>query len=315
MKVLITGGSGFIGRALTKQLVSNGYSVRILTRKLNNTFHDGVEIIKGDLVSENNFSHIVSGCHIVINCAGEVRDVSKMRSLHVGGTEKLLRAFKNSAAIESAAKHWIQLSSVGAYGAVMKPGMLRVVTEETPDNPQGEYEVTKTLADQLVINHADDLLSYSILRPTNVVGSAMPNQSFAGLVRSIKKRLFFYIASRDAIATYVHVDDVVTALIFCLEHPNAKNQIFNLSNDCKLSEIVERIAKEQKKSTNFLCLPEWHLRMLARILKKTGKWPLTESRIDALISQTRYPITKLETLGFKTNVSIPDFAADYSKLI
>ncbi len=313
MKVLITGGSGFIGRALVANLASNGHSIRLLTRKLKQYPVKEIEIIEADLTLEQDFSHVVAGCDAVINCAGEIRDVTKMRSLHVDGTGKLLQAFKESAAKEGVKKHWIQLSSVGAYGPVLKSGTPRVVTEETFANPQGEYEVTKTLADELVMSMADKFFTYTILRPSNVVGASMTNQSFAGLLKLIKKRLFFYIGSRESMATYIHVDDVVAALMLCLEHPQAINQIFNVSNDCKLADIVASVAEAQKASASFRCLPESGLRIIAKVMAKMRRWPLTESRIDALVSQTAYPTTKLEKLGFKAKVSIPDFAAEYSK--
>ena len=315
MKILVTGGNGFIGRALTERLLLEGYSVRILTRKLKKSSVEGVEIIEGDLVTGSDFSHIVSGCDAVINCAGEVIDISRMHSLHVDGTKNLLKAFKESTLTEGVAKHWIQLSSVGAYGPALKAGTPRIVTEETPHNPQGEYEVTKTLADELVIASADISCTYTILRPSNVVGPTMPNQSFAGLIKSIKRKLFFYIGTRTSIATYVHVQDVVSALVWCLNNPAATNQIFNLSNDCRLSQIVDSVLHEQRVSSNLLCLPEWFLRVSTRVLTKTGKWPLTDSRIDALISQTTYPTTKIEALGFKAKKSIPNFSAEYSKTI
>lgn len=315
MKVFVTGASGFIGRALIAELISEGHSVRVLTRK-HMRFGKGVEIVQGDLSSRNiSFSSLVIGCNAVFNCAGEIRDVNKMRSLHVDGTGKLLQAFKESAAKEDVKKHWVQLSSVGAYGPVLKPGTPRIVTEGTPANPQGEYEVTKTLADELVMNMADRFFTYTILRPSNVVGASMTNQSFAGLLRLIKKRLFFYIGSRESTATYIHVDDVVAALMLCLEHPQAINQTFNVSNDCPLTDIVTRVAMAQKVSPDFWCFPEGILRGIAKVMAKIRRWPLTERRIDALISQTSYPNTKIEKLGFKAKVAIPGFAAEYSKLL
>jgi nucleoside-diphosphate-sugar epimerase len=315
MKVLVTGGNGFIGSLLIEKLVFNGHSVRSLTREIKKKSSQDIEFVQADLILEHEFSHIVAGCDAVINCAGEIRDITKMHSLHVDATRKLLQAFKESAERGGVVKHWIQLSSVGAYGPVQKPGTSRVITEESPENPQGEYEVTKTLADHLIMSMADENLTYSILRPSNVVGTTMPNQSFPSLIKWIKKKLFFYIGSRDSISTYVHVDDVTSALLVCLENRNAINQIFNLSNDCKLINIVTRIAQAHSISANYFCFPEFALRMIAKTMAKTRRWPLTECRIDALVSKTTYPVKKIERLGFKPKVSIPDFAVEYSELL
>lgn len=316
MKILVTGGTGFIGALLVKQLVEQGHVVRVLTRRYNVAGIAGVEYVQCDLSHpESVFTNMVSGCEVAINCAGEIRDATKMHALHVTGTERLLKAFKNSAREEGKVKHWIQLSSVGAYGPPSKPGEARVVTEDSLLNPKGEYEVTKTLADQLIMRHPETSFTYSILRPSNVIGSAMPNRSFAGLISLIKKGMFFYIGSREAISTYVHVDDVVAALMLCLRHPDAVNQVFNLSNDCKLSEIAMQVALSENKNAYFVCVPEWLVRGVSKVMSTMVKWPLTDSRIDALMSQTSYPTSKIETLGFKPVVSIPSFAVEYSHTV
>lgn len=313
MNILVTGGTGFIGVVLVKQLVEQGYTVRILTRKSIKNTRPEIEFIQCDLSRHDlAFEHMVSDCQVVINCAGELRDEAKMHDLHVTGTGRLLQAFKKSASIEGQVKHWVQLSSVGAYGPVTSPGIPRVVTEDTPLNPSGSYEITKTLADQMIMRQADAALTYTILRPSNVIGPAMPNQSFAGLIRLIKSGMFFYIGSRETISTYVHVDDVVAALVLCIRCPKALNQVFNLSNDCKLSEIVTHIARDQHKRLHVLCVPERMVRAISMVMTKIVKWPLSQSRIDALISKTHYPSTKIEGLGFKLAKPIPEFAVDYS---
>lgn len=313
-KVLVTGASGFIGCALLKALVAEGYEVRALTRSETTFFSDNVEIVVGDLTHHDvDLEKVVAGCDAVVNCAGEVHDETRMYALHVDGTQRLLSAFKRHITDQG---HWIQLSSVGAYGPPVTPGQPRVVTEDSMLNPSGTYEVTKTIADQCVMESADRMLEYTILRPSNVVGMNMPNQSFASLLKTIKKNFFFYIGSRDTIATYVHVNDVVEALMLCIKHPAARNQIFNLSNDCKLAEIVDRVSSVEEKFCHFWCLPERPLRWIVRVLSNISRLPLTESRINSLTSRTTYSNDKIELLlNFKMKHNIPQFAAVFSQTL
>lgn len=312
-KVLVTGASGFIGCALLKALVAEGYEVRALTRSETTFFSDNVEIVVGDLTHHDvDLEKIVAGCDAVVNCAGEVHDETRMHALHVDGTKRLLKAFKLQLSSQG---HWVQLSSVGAYGPPDIAGQARVVTEDSMLNPRGTYEITKTIADQQVMESTDSLFEYTILRPSNVVGINMPNQSFASLLGAIKKGLFFYIASKEAIATYIHVDDVVEALMLCLKHPAARNQVFNLSNDCKLADIVNKVASINGLSSDFCCLPEKPLRFLVSVFSKFIKLPLTESRIDSLVSQTTYPSKKIGyLLGFDMKKDIPEFSRSYASL-
>jgi nucleoside-diphosphate-sugar epimerase len=312
MKALVTGANGFIGRSLTKRLVNDGFIVRVLSRSKAKHQLDNVDVIYGDLASgEDDLFNIAVGCDVIFHCAGEINDQHKMQALHVEGTKKLIDAINKSIDLDGKPKHLIQLSSVGAYGPSIKPNQARVVTEECECNPEGEYEITKTLSDQLIINSSH---TYTILRPSNVVGLFMKNQSFRGLLSFIKKRQFFFIGSKSSIATYIHVDDVVEALVLCALDKRAKNQIFNLSNDCKLIDIANSVALSYCLQGHFLCLPEKPLRWLVWLFSKFFRLPLTNARIDSLVSKTTYPSTKIkDVLGFSPVRSIPDFAVEYCR--
>jgi len=314
MKALVTGASGFVGQGLVIRLLSEGYDVRVLTRENKNIFPRKVKVFVGDLINDDlNLDSILKDCDIVFNCIGEINNKEKMWSAHVDASHKLFLAFTEQNSIPG--KHWIQLSSVGAYGPPFVANDFRVVTESTKSKPQGVYEYTKTEADKLIIRLAKKHgMSYTILRPSNIVGYSMPNHSFRALLEAIEKRKFFYIGSKDSIATYVHVNDVVEALILCAKSSKAKNQIFNLSNDCRLSEIVDWVSISCGNKPNFVCVPEKPLRFLVSIISKFIKIPLTESRIDSLVSRTSYSCNKIKgRLGFFPNYSIPEFAALYIK--
>jgi nucleoside-diphosphate-sugar epimerase len=278
---------------------------------------ENLETVTGDLTSEADFSDIVIGCDVIFNCAGEVNNQDKMFALHVEGTRKLIDAVNASFQVDGKSKHWVQLSSVGAYGSSLTPGMQKVVNELSEPKPLGVYEVTKTLADEMIIESSNNTsMTYTILRPSNIVGVSMPNNSFRELLRAISKRRFFFIGSRKSIATYIHVDDVVDALIICVANKKAYNQIFNLSNDCYLSEIVVSVCNAIGFKPNFLLLPETPLRFLVCIFSKFFTLPLTKSRIDALVSKTTYPCKKIkDVLGFTPKKSIPEFAVEYCRTL
>ena len=108
-------------------------------------------------------------------------------------------------------------------------------------------------------------------------------------------------------ATYVHVNDVVDALILCGTDSKARGQVFNLSNDCALSEIVSAVANASGFKPSNLCIPEIPLRMLVKLLSLVVLTPLTQERIDALVRRTYYPSTKIkEMLGFMPKHAIPN---------
>jgi nucleoside-diphosphate-sugar epimerase len=201
------------------------------------------------------------------------------------------------------------MSSIGVYDVKDN----RNISEATPLAPRDEYSYIKLLADNMIIKKlAEHNIHYTILRPSNVVGVDMANKSFQYLLTAIKKKKFFFIKTKDTISNYVHVGDVVDSLILCINNKKAKNQIFNLSYDCKLSEIVSRVQSEYNISGPYLCIPEKPLRILIWIINKFINFPLTDLRINALTSINNYSCKKIkDTLGFYPSHSIPDFAIKY----
>lgn len=317
MKVMVTGGAGFIGARLVNALCAAGHEVRVLSRKSPAMQGGGqvlLEFAQGDLLDHDcPLQQLISGCSVVFNCAGELRDESRMEPLHVDATFRLIEACKRQAKASGQPVHWVQLSSVGAYGPIRGGASAeRVVTETTPPAPVGTYEVTKTRADELVAAAVEEgVFSYSILRPSNVFGSEMPNDSLRQWGRMIGKRLFFYVGAPGAVATYVHVADVVSTLLLCGFDERAKGQVFNLSNDCSQERLVSGLAKAQGVAPPNLRVPEWSMRMLARMFSVVPGFPVSDSRIDALVARTRYPSSKLESLlGFRPQHEVGETIGD-----
>jgi nucleoside-diphosphate-sugar epimerase len=268
-----------------------------------------IETVTGDLTSEAcPVECLLNNCEVIFHCAGEIRDLAAMKPLHLDGTKLLLRAALKEAAQKRRSIHWVQLSSVGAYGGTPRYSKEdRIVTEETPPEPIGVYEVTKTQSDEMLVEAAKTgLLSYSIVRPSNVIGPGMPNQSLRSLAAMIHRRLFFYIGRPGAVATYVHVDDVVEVLRLCATDARAKGEIFNISNDCLLEETVQGIALAVGVPPPQLRIPEWLVRSIVCVASKVIRIPLTQQRINAMVQRTRYPYHKVEReLGFAPRIYVP----------
>ena len=316
MKIFLTGATGFVGRQLLEKLIEKDFSVCVLTRSPKKLPIEKVQLIEADLRSkELDLTKALLNCDVILNCAGEIKDTYKMRSLHVEATLKMLHAVDKSFQLNGKTKHWVQLSSVGVYGKSNHLNIKKIITEESALNPIGEYEETKTIADNLIISFAKKrTMTYTILRPSNIVGYSMPNKAFRTLLEAIRKRRFFYIGSKDSIVTYIHVDDVVEALILCVKSSKAKNQIFNLSYDCRLSEIVSKVSISCGNKPNFFCIPKKPLRFLISVISRFVRVPLSMARIDALSSKVSYPNTLITNiLGFIPKHNIPKFAVLYMK--
>jgi nucleoside-diphosphate-sugar epimerase len=305
MKVLITGGRGFIGKRLVVGLSKGGCQIDVLSRSEVDSLalkECSASFLKVDLLDlAFNFDNLVGEYDVIFNCAGELLNESLMYPLHFEATARMIDSCKKKAHAQKRIIHWVQLSSVGAYGPSQpNPNTERVVTEETILAPIGEYEVTKTLADEMIVKAADEFFSYTILRPSNVYGADMPNNSIRQLAAMVKRGLFFYIGKHGACANYVHVEDVVDALILCGFDSRARGQIFNLSNDCDQSVVINALAEAKSVSPPTVRINEYFVRIIAFVFSWLPKFPLKKSRIDALVSRTHYDISKIKrVLEFK----------------
>lgn len=287
MIIAITGGSGFIGSLLINKHLLQGDQVRILSRKpplkaIN------VQYFPGDLSnSDVDLSSFVDNVDILYHCAGEVKNESLMQELHVNGTQRLADAAQGKIS------RWVQLSSVGAYGAC-RDG---TITEDSKEQPFGVYERTKTESDKIVKKSG---ISYAILRPSNVFGVEMTNQSLFQLISMINKGLFFYLGRKGALANYVAVEDVAEALFLCGNRDNALGEIYNLSQTIAIEKMVFSFSIGLGVKGKFLRLPEFPIRALVKIFAIFPKFPLTTTRIDALTCRCTYKSNKImEELGFK----------------
>jgi nucleoside-diphosphate-sugar epimerase len=254
--------------------------------------------MRGDLEApDENLARFADGLDILYHCAGELYRTHRMHAVNVDGTGALLLA------AEGRIGRWVQLSSIGVYG-MHRDG---TVAEETPIEPAGMYERSKADADTLVLEAARRGLvsSAAVLRPSIVFGPEMPNQSLAGLIRIIERGLFFFIGTPGASANYVHVSNVVNALMLCGTSSRASGRVYNLSDWCTIEDLAGAIADALGKPYPRLRLPELPVRVGVRTLGKLVSLPLTEARVDALVNRCRYSIGRIQReLGFNVGISI-----------
>lgn len=287
MIVGITGGTGFIGRKLVLRHLTNGDEVRVFSRRDPQLANLPAEVrwFSGDLTRAENMSSFLDQVDVLYHCAGEIRDESRMEAIHLDGTNLLIKMATGKI------KRWVQLSSVGAYGLNRQC----MIDENSTLNPSGMYEVTKAKSDALVIAASNSGAFESVvLRPSIVYGTGMSNQSLRSLIGMIKRGLFVFIGAKGASANYVHVDNVVEALYLCGTSPQAKGQIYNISDYRTLEEFVDIISSLLNQKAPTLRFPEKPMRAIVACLGWIPKLPLTSSRIDALSNKTYYPIHKIE---------------------
>ena len=295
--IALTGASGFIGNVLAQKLLQQGFKVRALTRQKTPQNSPGLEWFVGDLKSTQDWSGFLKGVDIVVHMAAELNNTELMQAINVDGPLRML-----DAALNCGVKRWVQLSSVGAYGPVNQGW----VSEATPPNPQGVYEQSKTqFDDALVKKLKDSSTEFCIVRPSNVYGPGMRNQSLNQMQRIVKNGWFAFIGPTGGSANYVHVDDVVKAVIKAAMCPAAANQTYVVSDWTTLENMVLAMAQAVNVNQPIFRLPLWLAKMAAYGLYWLPKWPLSPGRVNALSNRSRYNTQKIEKeLGWYVSMPV-----------
>lgn len=315
--ICVTGGNGFIGKKLIEEFSKIGCRVRTITRKKNTIFPRNVDVFVGDLTDVNlSLKKFIQDCDILYHCAGEINFEKQMSLLHINGTQKLIQAVENEIKSTQKKIHWIQLSSCGAYGPPKNNDVeiKRIITESSETNPANEYERTKTKSDEMLIESSNNNFEYTILRPSNVIGPSMTNQSVHKLIKLVNSGYFFFIGKKDATCTYVHVDDVVKAMIIISCNPNSKNEIFNISYDCNWEALLKKISYLLNVKMLPIRIPFQLIRLPIKLIKLIFGMFINIPRLDPFVYRTEYSTKKIESiLNFKFSKPMPDSIEDLVK--
>jgi choline dehydrogenase-like flavoprotein/nucleoside-diphosphate-sugar epimerase len=228
-RILVTGGTGNIGRPLVAELLRRGYEVRVVTSRAN-TELPGVELHVMDWLQSLDFTHAVKGCDAVLHLGAELHDTAKMQRVNVDATQALARA----AAI-AGVRFLGYASTVSVYGS---PQSL-TVTEDTPvvDAPGVQYltadylstYASTKLAGERRLGDAASHMTCTVFRPSVVVDV----DAIEGLRSWSRADRVRYGARRT---NHVYVGDVLQAMIWLMERGLTGNrtsgiEVFNLADD------------------------------------------------------------------------------------
>ncbi len=299
----VTGATGFIGRKLVRGLVDTGYTVRVLSRKASVLNHHEVTHFRGDLCGPGNIpSDFLNQASVLFHCAGEMQNTDKIYPVNVDGTRRLIDLARGRV------RRWIQLSSIGVYG---QPSRGRV-DESSMVNPLNLYERSKADADKLLSEAAaNNAFELTILRPSNVFGVGMRSSYLDNLHRFVKNGYFFFIGPPGATATFVHVTDVMRALLLCADKPMAVGQTYNLSGNVPFEYLIDCIARVEGVVPHRYRLPYNLMRSIALTLGRIKGFPLTPTRFHSMTTRVYYDSSKITSeLGYMPKVDIEGAIAE-----
>ena len=230
-KVLVTGGTGFVGRAVVGRLRALGFEVRLLSRSgragMALAARAGCEVIPGDIGDRAALERACQGVDAVVHLVGIIAEKGRQtfERVHVSGTEHVVRAAEHAGV-----KRYIHMSALGCRA-------------EAPSR----YHRTKWEAEEIVRRSS---LAWTIFRPSVIFG---PGDGFVSRLAAFLRPPFSWlqlhsfplIGGGESLLQPVAVEDVAQAFAAAIAHAGAVGQTYDLAGPERLSlrAILEELAR------------------------------------------------------------------------
>jgi len=276
----VTGATGFLGAALLQQLASQqaavsgaaAYRLSGISRHAPAKEIAGVGYVPlGDLTGRVDWPAALSGVEVVVHTAARVHmmadavanPLAEFRRVNV---EVSLRLAREAAAV--GVRRFVFISSVKVNGEASLAG--QPFTEQDAVGPQDDYGISKMEAEQGLRQIAADTdMEVVIIRPPLVYGSGV-RANFAALMRAVQRGWPLPLGAVQNKRSLVALDNLVDFIITCINHPQAANQTFLVSDgqDLSTTDLVRGMAHAAGVPARLLPVPVWALQAGATLLGK-----------------------------------------------
>ena len=286
MRVVITGGAGFIGRAVVRDLADRGDSIVALVREPRGAAHlatPNVELIADDLSDVGRLTGLMRGADAAIHGAGSYRigigtsERQPMWDANVGTTERVM-----DAAIAAGVPRILYISTNNVLGNTHG-----TLPDETYRRPTTEgflswYDRTKFRAHEQVERRIGAGAPIVIAQPGQTYGPADHSAASSQLALAHAGRLR-YLAFAEAGLAWVHVDDLARGIIGVLDRGRA-GEAYSLAGDCvRLGDAVALAARIGGHEPPRLRVPTFLLRAVAPLADRIGGLPGTPPNLTEVI--------------------------------
>lgn len=271
MKVLVTGGTGFVGSHVIDELLKKNYDVRAIARKSSSTkWIEGknVEIFHASLNDKSSLIKALDAVSAVIHVGGltAARNLEEFMEGNYQGTKNLIDAiFESGAEI----KKFLFVSSQAAVGP--SKSLNEPSKEECEYKPLTAYGKSKMKAEQLVISYKDKL-PITVVRPPAVYGER--DSAILTFFQAMNNRLGTLIGFDDKYVSLVHVRDLARGIVIAFEAEKSNGEVYFISSKefYSWSQIISITEKIIGKKAIRLKLPHCLVLTIAGISEFFGKF-------------------------------------------
>jgi nucleoside-diphosphate-sugar epimerase len=298
-KVLVTGASGFVGSRLCEVVAHDGWSVRRAVRH----FSGRQDEVVAQLSNDADWSEALKDIDVVIHLAARVHvmnddaidPLTEFRAVNTSATLCLAKQ-----AVESGIKRFIFLSSIKVNGEFAQSGL--AFKSDDGFIPTDPYGLSKYEAEQGLLELAEQTdMEVVIIRPPLVYGPGV-KANFAALIKRVNRGVPSPFGAIHNKRSLVALDNLVSFIIHCIDHPKAANEVFIISDgeDVSTTELLQRVAKAFGKRCLLIPVPVWLMTLAAKLIGK-------EDMANRLFSSLQVDNSKAcDLLGWKPVITMDE---------
>lgn len=293
--ILVTGGTGFLGSYIIRELLNRNYRVRAIRRSgklpfwLSEDELRGVEWVQGDVLDVVSLEDAMEGVDAIIHAAAMVSFVKKgrkeMYQVNVDGTANVVNI-----AIEKNIRRFVHISSVAAVG---RTGLEGAVTEEKKweeSSSNTHYAISKHKGEMEVWRGMAEGLNGVILNPSTILGYGDWTQGSCAGFKTVYDGFPWYSTGVNG---FVDVEDVARAAVLLMESSIREERFIVNGENWPFKKLMDTIAENfgrkrpSRATTPFLMGVAWRLEKVKSLF--SGKTPLlTRETAKVAMSKTRF---------------------------
>lgn len=312
MKILVTGGTGFTGKALVRRLLDDGHQVVALdfqeglkTEELRDW---GAEVVIGTVTDKGVVDRCMQGVDIVHHLAAAFRQLNVPNSyywdVNVQGTKNVLEA-----ALREGVKKFVYCSTCGVHGNVEHPPG----NEDSPINAADYYQQTKYEAEPIVKEYQHKGLETTILRPAAIYGPGDPERFFM-IFKRVNKGMFPMFGNGKTLYHPLYIDHLVDAHVLAQERGKGVGEAYLIADEhyLEIETLVQKAAMALDVDVKIPHFPIAPVIIVGHICEKVCKPfkitpPIFPRRVDWYRQNRAFSIDKAKRdLGYAPNVSIDE---------
>jgi len=311
MKVLVTGATGFTGKALAIKLNSLGRDVRVIVRDPNKVDFPNkseYEIVVGNIVDEAAIEKAVKGVDVIFHIAAVFREGGITdqiyHDVHVSATLNLLKAAK-----KFGVKKFVHCSTGGVHGHIEHPP----ANEDYRYSPGDVYQVTKLEGELKALEfYKETGLPVSVVRPTPIYGPG--DLRLLKLYKMASHPITILLGNGKMFYHLVYIDDLVNGFILASEKDKAVGESFLIGGNeiPNLNEIIDTVADTIGVSKTKIHLPALPVQIAGTLCEKICiplgiDPPLYRRRVDFFTKSRSFDISKAKRiLNYQPKTSLKE---------